>query len=34
MRFNLPLFPDISQKAAPYVMALAVIGIIYGALVA
>jgi NADH-quinone oxidoreductase subunit M len=34
MRFNLPLFPDISQKAAPWVMALAVIGIIYGALVA
>jgi len=34
MRFNLPFFPDISQKAAPYVMALAVIGIIYGALVA
>jgi NADH-quinone oxidoreductase subunit M len=34
MRFNLPLFPDISQKAAPFVMALAVIGIIYGALVA
>ncbi|MCG3159148.1 MAG: NADH-quinone oxidoreductase subunit M [Acidobacteria bacterium] len=34
MRFNLPFFPDVSQKAAPYVMALAVIGIIYGALVA
>jgi NADH-quinone oxidoreductase subunit M len=34
MRFNLPFFPDISQKAAPYVMALAVVGIIYGALVA
>jgi NADH-quinone oxidoreductase subunit M len=34
MRFNLPLFPDISQKAAPYIMALAVVGIIYGALVA
>ncbi len=34
MRFNLPFFPDISQKAAPWVMALAVIGIIYGALVA
>ncbi len=34
MRFNLPLFPQISHAAAPYVMALAVIGIIYGALVA
>ena len=34
MRFNLGFFPDISQKAAPYVMAFAVIGIIYGALVA
>jgi NADH-quinone oxidoreductase subunit M len=34
MRFNLPFFPDISQKVAPYVMALAVVGIIYGALVA
>jgi len=34
MRFNLPFFPDVSRKAAPYVMALAVVGIIYGALVA
>ncbi|MFN0088501.1 MAG: NADH-quinone oxidoreductase subunit M [Blastocatellia bacterium] len=34
MRFNLPFFPDISREAAPYVMGLAVIGIIYGALVA
>jgi NADH-quinone oxidoreductase subunit M len=34
MRFNLGFFPDISQKAAPYVMLFAVIGIIYGALVA
>ncbi|MDX2034922.1 MAG: NADH-quinone oxidoreductase subunit M [Blastocatellia bacterium] len=34
MRFNLPFFPDISREVAPYVMALAVIGIIYGALVA
>ncbi|MGE0130258.1 MAG: NADH-quinone oxidoreductase subunit M [Blastocatellales bacterium] len=34
MRFNLPFFPDVSHKAAPYVMALAVVGIIYGALVA
>lgn len=34
MRFNLPLFPDVSQRLAPWVMAIAVIGIIYGALVA
>ncbi len=34
MRFNLPFFPDTSQKAAPWVMAFAVVGIIYGALVA
>ncbi|MGH9935413.1 MAG: NADH-quinone oxidoreductase subunit M [Blastocatellia bacterium] len=34
MRFNLPFFPDVSRKAAPYVMALAVVGVIYGALVA
>ncbi len=34
MRFNLPFFPDISQKAAPWVMGFAVVGIIYGALVA
>lgn len=34
MRFNLPFFPDVSQKMAPWVMAFAVIGVIYGALVA
>lgn len=34
MRFNLPFFPEVSMRFAPYVMALAVIGIIYGALVA
>jgi len=34
MRFNLSFFPDVSRQAAPYVMALAVVGIIYGALVA
>jgi len=34
MRFCLPLFPLASRKAAPYVAALAIIGIIYGALVA
>ncbi len=31
VRFNLPLFPDASRAAAPYISALAVIGIIYGA---
>ncbi|HYE75787.1 MAG TPA: NADH-quinone oxidoreductase subunit M, partial [Blastocatellia bacterium] len=34
LRFNLPFFPEVSMKFAPYVMALAVIGIIYGALLA
>jgi NADH-quinone oxidoreductase subunit M len=34
MRFNLPMFPEISRYYAPFVMTLAVIGIIYGALVA
>jgi NADH-quinone oxidoreductase subunit M len=34
LRFNLPLFPELSMKFAPYIMALAVIGLIYGALVA
>ncbi|MBI1761833.1 MAG: NADH-quinone oxidoreductase subunit M [Acidobacteria bacterium] len=34
MRFNLPLFPEVSRESAPIVMTLAVIGIIYGALVA
>jgi len=34
MRFCLPLFPGFSRKAAPYVAVLAIIGIIYGALVA
>ncbi len=34
MRFNLPFFPDVSQRLAPWVMTFAVIGIIYGALVA
>jgi len=34
MRFCLPLFPLASRKAAPYVAALAIVGIIYGALVA
>ena len=34
LRFAIPLFPDIALSAAPIFMALAVIGIIYGALVA
>jgi NADH-quinone oxidoreductase subunit M len=34
VRFNLPLFPNISHLFAPLVSLLAVVGIIYGALVA
>jgi NADH-quinone oxidoreductase subunit M len=34
MRFCLPLFPHVSHKAAPGIAVLAIIGIIYGALVA
>jgi NADH-quinone oxidoreductase subunit M len=34
LRFNLALFPDAAKTWAPYIMVLAVIGIIYGALVA
>ena len=34
LRFCLPLFPDASHRLAPYVAVLALIGIIYGALVA
>jgi len=34
IRFCLPLFPEASRRAAPYVAVLAIIGIIYGALVA
>ena len=33
LRFNLPLFPQASQQAAPVIAALAIIGIIYGAIV-
>jgi NADH-quinone oxidoreductase subunit M len=33
LRFALPLFPSATLLAAPYIMALAVIGILYGALV-
>jgi len=34
LRFAIPLFPDIAMASVPLFMALAVIGIIYGALVA
>jgi NADH-quinone oxidoreductase subunit M len=34
LRFCLPLFPEASRLAAPYVAVLAILGIIYGALVA
>lgn len=34
LRFNFGLFPNASRQMAPYVITLAVIGIIYGALVA
>jgi NADH-quinone oxidoreductase subunit M len=33
LRFNLPLFPDASREAAPFIVVLAIIGIIYGAIV-
>ena len=33
LRFNLPLFPHASQQAAPVIITLAIIGIIYGAIV-
>jgi NADH-quinone oxidoreductase subunit M len=34
LRFNLGLFPELSRANAPWIMVLALIGIIYGALVA
>ena len=34
LRFNLGLFPDQARRNAPWIIALAIIGIIYGALVA
>jgi NADH-quinone oxidoreductase subunit M len=34
LRFCLPLFPEASHRAAPYVAVLAIVGILYGALVA
>ncbi len=33
LRFSLPIFPQATLNAIPYIMALAVIGIVYGALV-
>jgi NADH-quinone oxidoreductase subunit M len=33
VRFNLPLFPQASQDMAPYIAILAIVGIIYGAIV-
>jgi NADH-quinone oxidoreductase subunit M len=34
VRFNLPMLPEATRLYAPYVLALAVVGIVYGALVA
>ncbi|HKA33460.1 MAG TPA: NADH-quinone oxidoreductase subunit M [Candidatus Binatia bacterium] len=34
IRFAIPLFPEAALAAAPYIMALAVVGIVYGAMVA
>jgi NADH-quinone oxidoreductase subunit M len=34
LRFAIPLFPDVALEAAPIFMALAVVGIVFGALVA
>src|SRR5207244_5712652 len=34
VRFNLPLFPHVSHLFAPLISMLAIVGIIYGALVA
>ena len=34
LRFCLPLFPDAARQFAPYIATLAIIGIVYGALVA
>lgn len=34
LRFNLPLFPDATLDAVPWIAALAVIGVVYGAAVA
>ncbi len=34
VRYSVPLFPNAAHKAAPFIIGLAVIGIVYGALVA
>ena len=34
IRFNLPFFPNVSEELAPLIATLAIVGIIYGALVA
>jgi NADH-quinone oxidoreductase subunit M len=34
VRFNLPMLPEASRIYAPYILALSVVGIVYGALVA
>ncbi|MCB8932002.1 MAG: NADH-quinone oxidoreductase subunit M [Fimbriimonadaceae bacterium] len=34
LRFCLPLFPDVIRDQVPYIMGLAIIGIVYGAIVA
>lgn len=34
LRFAIPLFPEAALAAAPYIIALAVVGIVYGAMVA
>jgi NADH-quinone oxidoreductase subunit M len=34
LRFSLPLFPDATREFVPWILALAVIGILYGAIVA
>ena len=34
IRFAIPLFPDASRQLVPFIMTLAIVGIIYGALVA
>src|SRR5262249_56988522 len=34
LRFSLPMLPDATRLYAPYVLALCVVGVVYGALVA
>jgi NADH-quinone oxidoreductase subunit M len=33
IRFSIPFFPEVAQQAAPYIMVVAVVGILYGAAV-